>query len=246
MQTTKLVRFRRRSRRPDEEAADRALNRVDPSTPPALPANFRCGVTLRYRCTSASATNIYWRSFANLIVLSTSTTAGFVPYDWIKPKSLTIRGPAATLDAATGFVFPTISATMYYKPNAEGASQTMSSYNTKSDTATNERGSFIKMKFPLDKSERLDVFGITALTNCPNAVVTTCPIGTLLDLKFSTEILPSARTSLAKTASSAGATANVCYYNYLDCLNSTGGAGSQFWTPSAPMNSLNVNAQVWL
>lgn len=247
MQTTRskpMGRLRRRLM--SDEAADRALHRSDPSSVPTLPANFRVGATIRYRCTNAATTNIYWRSLANLIVVSTSTTAGVVPYDWIKPKSITIRGPAASLDTAVGFALPKIEAIMYYKPNAEGASQTMSSYNMKSDTASNDRGSYLKMKFPLDKTERLDVFGISALTNCPNAFATTCPVGSLLDFKFTTELLPSARTSLAKTATSAGATANVCYYNYLDCLNSTGAAALQYWTPIAPLNAANVNAQVWL
>jgi hypothetical protein len=234
----------RRQRESDGHAL-REQRIVNPETPPALQSLWVVPFRIRYKASTASLSTVYWRSLANLLIVAFSTTQGYVPYVWIKPKYVELRGPAASLDAATGFSYPKISCTMYYKPLAEGQTQPMSAWKTQADTATNDRGSYVKVRFPLDKTEKLDCYGVTSLTNSPVAFQTAQPIGAVLDLVGTMQLFPDYRTTFPKVSSTSGATAGAPYYNSLDNLNATGSFGTVIWVADSPMAALSVGLN-WL
>lgn len=216
-----------------------------PLEPPKIEGLFFCRLLLRFQKQSSADATIFWRSLANLLIVSTSTTSGYVIYTSFKPKSLTCYAPAALQTSAAGYLNVPLTMAFYGgEPIEDSSSLTITNRKFYSDIPTTSRGVSVRAKFP-KPYVTYDVFGIVAATSSPAVCLISGPNGTIVDLEVVCKIFGDDRTTLPKTSTTAGATSQVPYFNYLDASNSTGAAGSQLLKP-INVQAANVNAQAWL
>jgi hypothetical protein len=216
-----------------------------PIDPPRLSGQFFLRVVFRYIKTTTADATIFWRSLANLLIVSVSTTSGYVPYTSFRPKSLTCYAPAIDQNSAAGFAENTLSLAFYGgSPVEDSSSLTVTDRKFMSDTPTNARGCSIRAKFS-KPNITYDVFGIVAVTSSPAVALIHGPLGTVVDLDMVIKLFGDDRTTLPKTSTTTGATSQVPYWNLLDNAGSTGAAGTGLLTPVNTMTA-NVNGVVWL
>jgi hypothetical protein len=212
--------------------------------PPRLPTSFLVPLVIRYQKTSASVASVYWRALANLLIVSVSTTSGYVIYAQFKCRKVCCYGLASAASAATGYSTPPVRLTMYGVPTTDGATSPIQNRRTKEDVSTNDHGCMVSLPFP-DPTNWYDVFGIVNMTNSPPSFAVEGPIGTVVDVYLVLDIFGASRSTLPKTSTTTAATSQVPYFNLLDNTNATGAAGSSFLTPISCVPA-NVNANVWL
>ncbi len=212
--------------------------------PPRLPTSFLLPIVIRYQKTSASVASVVWRCLANLLIVSVGTTSGYVIYCQFKCKKVKLYGLASAASGATGYSTPPVRLTMYGVPTSDTATSPIQNRRTKEDVSTNEHGCMVSLPFP-QSNNWYDVYGVVSMTNSPPAFAVEGPIGTIVDLHMVLDIFGASRTTLPKTSTTTGASAQVPYFNLLDNTTSTGSAGTSFLTPisCAPAN---VNGVVWL
>ncbi len=215
----------------------------DNCDPPRLPAETFLPMVIRYQKTSATRADVFWRCLANLLIVSTGTTSGYVLYSQFKPTKLVAYGLASAASSATGYSTPPVRLITLGVPSTDTANNPIQNRKVKEDVSTNDRGCMVSLPFP-GAGNWYDVFGVVSMTNTGSCFTLDGPIGTLLDLHIVFN-LSGMRTTLPKTSSTSGATAQVLYYNLLDNTNATGAAGTSFLTPISCATG-NVNGAVWL
>jgi hypothetical protein len=220
---------------------------LDDSSPPALPSDFDFPVTIRYQKTNATIANVYWRALANLLIVSVSTTSGYVIYNNFRLRKVTCFGLASSASGATGYQTPVVRLTMYgppIGPDVAAAQPVLMNRRKAEDVSTNDRGCKVSL-VPLQSQNRYDVYALSALTYSNSAFTVEGPIGTLVDVSLTVNLFGSIRTTLPKTSTTTGATAQVAYFNLLDNTSTTGSAGTSYLTPISCGTAL-VNGAVWL
>jgi hypothetical protein len=188
---------------------------------------------------------VYWRSLGNLLIVSTSTTSGYVIYNEFKPKSVTVYLPAAVQTGAAGFV-PTAAALDFTAGSLmEDAAQPLTcSRKYRALNTMSGKPESVRVKF--DKPYRnYDTFQVASLTNTPLAFQVFGPVGMVVDLEMVVRLFGDDRNTLGKTSTTTAATAQVPYFNVLDAHTATGSAGTSILSPTnTDPNCINANA--WL
>jgi hypothetical protein len=235
-----------------QSSSSRKLVRVKkpkpiPKEPPKIVGQFFQRVVLRFVKTSAATAVVNWRCLSNLLIASTSTTAGYVIYTTFRPKSFTLYVPALVNTSATGFLQVPADLDMVggrFTGETGVASPVIVEREYASLTATSGKGGSIRVKFPRPYST-YDVYAVVSQTNTPTIVSVNGPIGSVVDFDCVYKIFGDDRTSFSKTSSTTGATAQVPYFNYLDASSVTGAAGTQILKPISVDPAL-VNSAAWL
>jgi len=216
-----------------------------PPSPPMLIGQFFVRVVFRYIMNTTIVANVYWRSLANLLILSTGTTAGYVPYTEIKPKSVTCWSPAVAATSGAGFAAIPLKLQFTAGELVSDEAQSMvvdRRYAT--DIPTNSRGGLVHCKF--DKPYKsYDVYAMVSATNSPLCFSVSGVVGTVVDFDCVIKLFGDDRATSPKTSSTTGATAQTFYFNTLDSANATGAAGTQVMVPSCCLSN-QVNGASWL
>jgi hypothetical protein len=216
-----------------------------PLSPPMIIGQFFQRVLFRYIQDTTAVANVYWRALANLLVLSTGTTAGYVPYTEIKPKSVTCWSPAVAATSGAGFAPIPLKLQFTAGELVSDEAQSMvvdRRYAT--DIPTNSRGASVRCKF--DKPYKsYDVYAMVNATNSPLCFSVSGVVGTIVELDCVIKIFGDDRATSPKTSSTTGATAQTFYFNELDSCNATGAAGTQYLTPCNCLSN-QVNGASWL
>jgi hypothetical protein len=218
-----------------------------PKEPPRIVGQFFIRCVLRYVKTSAATAVVNWRCLANLMVVSVSTTSGYVIYTTFRPKAFTAYVPALVNTSATGFQQVPCDLDMVggrFTGETGVASPTIVERRYVSITSTSGKGGSMRAYFPKPYST-YDVYSVVSQTNTPTTISINGPIGMVVDFDCVYKIFGDDRTTLSKTSSTTGATSQVPYFNYLDASSVTGSAGTQILKP-INVDPLQVNSAAWL
>lgn len=204
-----------------------------PYSPPALNQVVRFGTTIRYQKTNASDAAVYIACLAKLICMATSATTGSVIYESIRMKRVSAWSAGVTNTGAGGFLIYNNAIALRFD---DAAAPPFGQERRVTDIPTSTRGAYVTSKMTGLLACWIDVN--TASTTAGQPIVRVSgPIGTVVDLKVSLQLMLS-KSSAMNNLAGAGLTTRVIYFNYLDNSDTTAAAaGTQFLQAIVGSNS---------
>lgn len=196
-----------------------------PRNPPSLEGVLRVGIVFRYTKTNASDALVYTNCMGKLLCAATAATTGFCIYESIKLRKIIVRGIGVTSTNAGGFL--TNNNTVAVRVD-DGAVAPFGQERLVKDIPTSTQSPMVVCKFTGLMSSWIDADNCVSITG-QRLMVVTGPIGTVVDLKATLQIIVS-KTSSFTSLTGAGLTSRLVYFNYLDNTASAGAptAGTQY------------------